>query len=62
MKDDDALMVPVGRAAGMLGIGESTAYDLIARGEFPVTVRRVGKSYRIPRAELETFCAGQAAS
>lgn len=53
-------MVTVGAAARMLGIGESTAYDLVNRGEFPVKVLRVGKAWRIPRAAIEEFCAGRA--
>lgn len=48
-------MVSLPDAAKMLGIGNSTAYELVGRGEFPVTVRKVGKAYRIPRSELEAF-------
>lgn len=48
-------MVSLPDAAKMLGIGNSTAYELVGRGEFPVTVRKVGKAYRVPRSELEAF-------
>jgi predicted DNA-binding transcriptional regulator AlpA len=42
-------------AATALGVGRSKAYDLARRGEFPVTVRKIGSSYRVPVAELLAF-------
>jgi hypothetical protein len=42
-------------AATALGIGRSKAYDLARRGEFPVTVRRIGNSYRVPVPALLDF-------
>jgi excisionase family DNA binding protein len=39
-------------AARYLGIGRTTAYALIAAGELPVPVLRVGRSYRVPTAPL----------
>jgi hypothetical protein len=42
-------------AATALGIGRTRAYDLARRGEFPVTVRRIGASYRVPVAALLEF-------
>ncbi|GAY09824.1 AlpA family transcriptional regulator [Pseudonocardia sp. N23] len=44
--------VDVQTAGRALGIGRSTAYDLAQRGEFPVPVLRVGRSYRVPTAAL----------
>lgn len=38
--------------ARVLGIGRSTAYELIRRGEFPVRVLKLGAKYRISRADL----------
>jgi len=44
--------VDVGTAACALGIGRSTGYELVRRGEFPCRVLTVGCSYRVPTAEL----------
>jgi excisionase family DNA binding protein len=53
---DELLALPVSvdlaTAARALGIGRSTSYELIRRGEFPCRVLRLGNSYRIPRADL----------
>jgi excisionase family DNA binding protein len=51
------LTVP--EAAVRLGIGQSTAYDLIARGEFPVLVRQIGQRYRVPARALERWLDGE---
>ncbi len=48
----------VAQAAARLGIGTSTAYDLLARGEFPVPVARIGRTFKIKRAVLEAWLAG----
>lgn len=45
-------VVDIRTAATVLGFGKSKAYELAAAGEFPVRVLRVGKSYRVPTAEL----------
>ena len=47
------LLVSVEQAAGLLGIGRTTLYELIRRGE--VRPIRIGRSVRIPRPELEAF-------
>lgn len=39
-------------AARVLGLGRTKAYELARRGEFPVPVRRIGTSYRVPVAGL----------
>jgi hypothetical protein len=39
-------------AAGLLGIGRTTAYQLARAGRFPVPVLRVGVSYKVPTAPL----------
>lgn len=46
------VMVDIGTAARILGLGRSTGYELVRRGEFPCRVLRVGSSYRVPTAEL----------
>ena len=40
-------------AAADLGIGRSLAYELARTGRFPVRVLRIGRLYKVPRAELE---------
>lgn len=42
-------LVTAGRA---LGLGRTKAHELARRGEFPCRVLRVGRAYRVPRAEL----------
>ena len=41
-------------AGAILGLSRSVAYDLAARGQFPVAVIRAGSRYRIPVAALLT--------
>ena len=49
--------------AEALGIGRRTAYDLAARGEFPVRVIRLGTGprarLRVSRVEFERWLAGE---
>lgn len=45
-------------AAAWLGIGKTTAYELIRTGQFPVRVLHVGGRRLIVRAELERYLAG----
>lgn len=56
MSRDEAKRLPttVGlvRAATAIGIGRSKAYQLAKKGTFPVPVRRVGNSYRVPTTPL----------
>jgi excisionase family DNA binding protein len=42
-------------AATVLGIGRSTAYDLARRGEWPTSLLRLGRQYRVPTAQLTTL-------
>lgn len=42
-------------AAAALGVGRSTAYDAIKRGEFPVPVIRVGARLVVSRAALDAL-------
>jgi hypothetical protein len=42
-------------AAAAIGIGRTKAYELAKRDEFPVAVRRVGATYRVPVADLLRF-------
>jgi hypothetical protein len=45
-------VVDVATAAAALGVGRSTAYDAIARGEFPAKVIVVGCRLRVVTASL----------
>ena len=47
------LLVSVEEAAGLLGIGRTTLYELIRRGD--VRPIRIGRCVRIPQRELEAF-------
>lgn len=58
----EPLTYSVAQAARLLGISRSHAYDLIARGEFPVTTRTLGRRRLIPRAALDRYLAGEPAS
>jgi hypothetical protein len=41
-------------AGAILGLSRSVAYDLAARGVFPVPVIRAGTRYRVPVAAMLT--------
>ena len=45
-------LVTAGRA---LGIGRTLAYELAARGDFPVPVRRIGTRWRCVTADLHDY-------
>ena len=47
------LLVSVKDAAGLLGIGRTTLYELILRGD--VRPIRIGRCVRIPQRELEAY-------
>lgn len=42
-------------AGRALGIGGNLAYELNARGEFPVRVLRLGRKLRVPVADLLAY-------
>lgn len=39
-------------AAHLLGVGRSSAYELVRRGEWPTPILRLGKLIRVPKAPL----------
>jgi predicted DNA-binding transcriptional regulator AlpA len=47
------------QAGQRLGIAESTAYDLVKRGQFPVPVIKIGGRNRVLKAVLDRFLAGE---
>lgn len=51
-----ALLVPLDRAAAMLGVAERTVRELIRTGEIPC--RRLGRLVMIERAALDAFISG----
>ena len=42
-------------AATVLGIGRSTAYDLARRGDWPTSLLRLGRQYRVSTAQLRAL-------
>lgn len=46
-------LLTVSDAARLLGIGRTTAYELIAAGELEVV--HIGRSARVPTAEVDAF-------
>lgn len=54
---DDRLLLRLPEAAARLGLGRSTVYELIQRGELPVV--RVGRAVRIPVAALQGWVERQ---
>jgi excisionase family DNA binding protein len=53
----ESLLLRVPEAAQLLGLGRTTTYDLIARGEIPVV--RVGRAVRVPREALVAWIASR---
>lgn len=51
------LSVP--EAGKILGIGQSKAYELAKRGEFPVRVLKLGKQLRVSISQLEAYLNGE---
>ena len=49
----ERLLVRVAEAAEMTGVGRATAYELVAKGEWPSV--SIGRSVRIPLADLREW-------
>lgn len=45
-------------AAELLGLGRTTAYKLVRRGEWPTPILRIGRQTRIPTAPLRELLSG----
>ena len=60
--EQESPLISVQEAATLLRISRSTAYDLVKRGEFPVTVIRIGTQWRVNRVELEDLIGGRRAA
>lgn len=54
----DPIMISVAAAAQLMGIGRTTAYNLIDTGQFPVPVRQAGNRILVNRRLLENWCNG----
>lgn len=50
---DAPLLLKVPDAARLLGIGRSTLYELLARGELRAV--HIGRAVRVQRSEVEAF-------
>lgn len=42
-------------AGKILGVGRSTAYELVRQGTFPVRVLKLGNKFRVSRADLLAY-------
>ena len=52
-RDRRQLLVNVREAAALLGVGRTTAYELIASGELEVV--HIGRSTRVPVTSIEDY-------
>ena len=53
----DRLLLRINEVAHILGIGRTSVYELVAKGELPVV--RIGRSVRIRLLDLETWVDGR---
>lgn len=56
--DDTTGILSIADAAHELGIGTSTAYDLLRDGKFPVRVVPIGSRSKVLRADLNRYLSG----
>lgn len=55
----DRLTYTVPEAAELLGVSDTTLYDLIRRGRIGLRVHRIGRQLRISKALLDAYLAGE---
>jgi excisionase family DNA binding protein len=55
--NDDRLLLRLPEVAARLGLGRTTVYDLVQRGELPVV--RVGRAIRVPVGALQRWVERQ---
>lgn len=53
MQHDTPMLVTITKTAGMLGVGRSTVYELIRRGELETV--HIGRACRIETAAIERY-------
>lgn len=53
IENPEPRLVKVTVAAGMLGVGRSTVYELIRRGELETV--HIGRACRVPTAAIQRF-------
>lgn len=51
--DRSLLLLRVDQAAGLINLGRSKVYEMIASGELPSV--RIGRAVRVPRSGLEAW-------
>ena len=56
---NDAQLLSIPAAASILGVGRSTVYELMSRGELRTV--KIGRCRRVPRATLTAFVDGLSA-
>ena len=56
-ENDDRLLLRLPEVAARLGLGRTTVYDLVQRGDLPVV--RVGRAVRVPVGALRRWVEKQ---
>lgn len=56
--EDVTGILSIADAAHELGIGTSTAYDLLRDGKFPTRVVTIGSRSKVLRADLDRYLSG----
>ena len=56
-ENDDRLLLRLPEVAARLGLGRTTVYDLVQRGDLPVV--RVGRAVRVPVGALRRWVEQQ---
>lgn len=51
----DRLLLTIVEAAALLGVGRTTLYELLSRGE--LTAVRIGRARRVPREAVDAYVA-----
>jgi excisionase family DNA binding protein len=60
MSDDPAVgTLTLAETARRLGIGVTTAYELVARDQFPIPVRRIGNRMKVLKHDLDRYLRGE---
>jgi excisionase family DNA binding protein len=62
MKSNQTQTLSIEEVAPILGVGVSTLYRSIARGEFPLPIIRIGGRILVPRDALEAVLRGESVS
>lgn len=56
--NDKTLTLSLAETAKILGISRTTAYNLVAKNEFPIPILRIGKQIKVSRKSVDDFLHG----